>query len=235
MIKKEQLEKEIIKNEKKDLEILELIREYKKQHETEESEENKVEENNSEGSAFKLDPPLALLETIGWGFLYQPIKHLFHFEPMRSIEELDLRGCVSMTKQTVHYILEACTSVKDLNLSFLQWIDDETLKFVANKFKETLIIFQVRYWSKITPDGIQYFWEDISGYSRIFKEMTEKGEDTKKLIYHFPTESKVQRLNISDNKQIKNESMKIICKHLWIFSLKINLDMSLLDTILFNT
>ena len=65
MIKKEQLEKEIIKNEKKDLEILELIREYKKQHETGESEENKVEENNSEGSTFKLDPPLALLETIG--------------------------------------------------------------------------------------------------------------------------------------------------------------------------
>ena len=64
--------------------------------------------------------------------------------------------------------------------------------------------------------------------------MTEKGEDTKKLIYHFPTESKVQRLNISDNKQMKNESMKIICKLLMNIFIKNKFRYVLLDTILFN-
>ena len=34
-----------------------------------------------------------------------------------------------------------------------------------------------------------------------------------KLIYHFPTESKLERLNISDNKQINNDAMKIIGKY----------------------
>ena len=34
-----------------------------------------------------------------------------------------------------------------------------------------------------------------------------------KLIYHFPTESKLERWNISDNKQINNDAMKIIGKY----------------------
>ena len=79
--------------------------------------------------------------------------------------------------ETSHFSLE--TALFSLETALLQWIDDETIKLVANRFKNTLTILQLRYCSKITNQGITYLWEDISGYSRVFKEKTESGEDTK--------------------------------------------------------
>ena len=176
-LKIDRIERERAINEKLDAEILHKIKEIQQKEAEEKKDENEI--TDQENLIVEIEPPLSLLETISCGFLYEPVKHLFHFDPLRKIKVLNLRGCVSMSKYVVHYILEACTEIKDLNLSFLQWIDDETIKLVANRFKNTLTILQLRYCNKITNQGITYLWEDISGYSRVFKEKTESGEDTK--------------------------------------------------------
>ena len=177
--------------------------------------ETKVIQNCENKSDFEFVVPLSLLETIQCSFLYDSIKHLFYFEPYKSIKVLNLRGCINITEDTIKYILNGCTSIVDLDVSFLENMTDEVLDIIADKYAQSLQIFQVRYCKNLTSEGIVKFWQQISGYTRIFEQYEAEGKETKKLQYNFPTESHIIRLNLADNKQFKNEIMKAISRFLF--------------------
>ena len=172
-------------------------------------------DEKEETSEFTFVTPLSLLETINWSFLYDSIKYLFNFAPVCNIKVLELRGWITMTKPCLLYILKTWKVIEELDLSFLPNVDDEIVIQSSVSFKETLKIIQLRFWEGITMAGIIKFWENISGFSRVFKEYEAEGKDTSKLSYHFPTESKLERINLADNKQLKNEIWKPIANFLF--------------------
>ncbi|CAI2381650.1 unnamed protein product [Moneuplotes crassus] len=163
----------------------------------------------------ELDPPLSILETMNLTFLYEPLKYIFNCDPFCGIKELNLRGCISMSKTCLMYIIKSCKSVKDLNISFIPSVDDDVVIEISKNFKDTLEVMQVRYCHKVTIEGIIAFCENISGYTRVLEEHQKEGKDTKRLAYHFPTESKLERLNLADNKQLRNEICKPIANFLF--------------------
>lgn len=120
-----------------------------------------------------------------------------------------------MSKSQILSIVKSCKSIEDLDLSFLNEVDDEILSQVGLLCKTTLKILQIRLCKSITSEGVREFWENISGYSKIKEQLITDGKETKRLSFNFPTESILERLNLADNKQLKNEICKPIANFLF--------------------
>ena len=110
-----------------------------------------------------------MLESLGATSCAKCFLNLFAMsKSFASLESISLRGCSAdlLTKlHLVQIIILQCRKITNLDLSWVEAVDDEVLQVLGEKHKlETL---QLRACENITDAGVIGFFERQSGFSQL--------------------------------------------------------------------
>ena len=76
-----------------------------------------------------------------------------------------------MSKRVIKNLIKGCgRSLRTLNLSFIQQVDDDVVKFIGREARNDLRVLELRYCKKITDNGMIDLCQGLSGFAQWMEE-----------------------------------------------------------------
>lgn len=125
---------------------------------------------------------------------------------------LNLRGFKDLQKSVLVKIVDSCSKVAHLDLSFNFEVDNEVIGLIGKKLANSLISLNLRSCHKVTDDGIVDMCENLSGAKEKRVQFPNPENDSQrwKEFRKDDLKSNLVFLNVGDIKNLTNRSMMAI-------------------------